>query len=160
MACTFEPCTHLHTHAQSKCFGTCICVNICIRVCVYICVGVCVCGCLNYQSKRVCRTCGTSTFRWSVSRSGQCFLAKACTTLVTSEKFTQVADWELNTEHKYLYGMHVEHKTKGKQMKKKNTKPPTITATMGSEDVSTIHFHSFIAEIDSQYILIASEMLV
>lgn len=88
-------------------------------MCIKVWECVCVCGCLNYQSKRVCRTCGTSTFRWSVSRSGQRFLAKACTTLVTSEEFTQVADWELNTEHKYLYGMHVEHKTKGKQMEKK-----------------------------------------
>lgn len=116
--------THTHTRALTVRMFWYVYVRKHLHMRLYVCVRVCACGCLNYQSKRVCRTCGTSTFHWSVSRSGQRFLAKACTTLMTSEKFMQVTDWELNTEHKYLYGMHVEHKTKGKQMKKTQNHRP------------------------------------
>lgn len=127
MACTLEPCTQ-HTYAHACTYSPNVLVYVYVRKHLHmrlcVCERVCACGCLNYQSKRVCRTCGTSTFHWSVSRSGQRFLAKACTTLMTSEKFMQVTDWELNTEHKYLYGMHVEHKTKGKQMKKTQNHRP------------------------------------
>lgn len=95
MACTLEPCTQ-HTYAHACTYSPNVLVYVYVRkhlhMRLYVCVRVCACGCLNYQSKRVCRTCGTSTFHWSVSRSGQRFLAKACTTLMTSEKFMQVTD--------------------------------------------------------------------